>query len=103
LPLYDYQCSACNHRFELRQGFDSDSVADCPSCGASAKRRFNSVAVIYKGSGFYTTDYARKHLSEPTPSSNGTPVENPVVPPKPKEEPTAAPKASDEGVKSGEG
>lgn len=71
MPTYDYQCAECGHRFELRQGFDAEPVEMCPRCQGRAHRRFHSVAVIYKGSGFYTTDYARKHMSEPGKSSDG--------------------------------
>ena len=70
MPIYDYQCAECDHRFELRQGYDADPVEVCPRCQSRAQRRFHSVAVIYKGSGFYTTDYARKHVSEPAKDSD---------------------------------
>ena len=71
MPIYDYQCAACGHRFELRQGFDADPVEVCPQCQGQARRRFHSVAVIYKGSGFYTTDYARKRVNTAGDSSDG--------------------------------
>ena len=60
VPTYDYQCSVCNHPFELRHGFNGSTVRECPICKGEAYRKLHSVAVIYKGSGFYTTDYARK-------------------------------------------
>ena len=66
MPTYDYQCSECGHGFEMRQGFDSEPVEACPRCHGQSRRRFHSVAVIYKGSGFYTTDYARKQVSLPS-------------------------------------
>lgn len=59
LPLYDYQCTACGHSFELRQSFDSDPKAKCPECRGDSRRKFSVVPVIYKGSGFYTTDYKK--------------------------------------------
>ena len=61
MPRYDYQCSACGHRFELRQGFDSDPVADCPACGRESSRRFHSVPVVFKGSGWYVNDHGRQN------------------------------------------
>ncbi len=70
MPIYDYQCAECGHRFELRQGFDAEPVEVCPRCQGQARRRFHSVAVIYKGSGFYTTDYAHKNVSVPAKSSD---------------------------------
>ncbi len=77
MPIYDYQCAACGNQFELRQRFDSEPVETCPRCQGRAQRQFHSLAVIYKGSGFYTTDYARKHVSEP--SKTGDTV-SPAVP-----------------------
>ena len=59
MPLYDYQCSKCSHVFELRQSFDSEPSATCPECSNVSRRKFYPVPVIYKGSGFYTTDYKR--------------------------------------------
>ena len=60
MPLYDYQCSVCEHRFELAHGFNQPTVQKCPMCEGDANRKLHSVPVIYKGTGFYTTDYARK-------------------------------------------
>ncbi|MBN1689745.1 MAG: zinc ribbon domain-containing protein [Dehalococcoidia bacterium] len=56
MPIYQYSCSKCNTSFELRQGFNDDSVAACPKCKGEAKRRFVPVPIIFKGSGFYVTD-----------------------------------------------
>lgn len=61
MPLYDYECDRCRHLFELRQGFDAEPVATCPICQGNAQRRFHSVAVIFRGSGWYTTDYAHRN------------------------------------------
>ena len=63
MPIYEYECNSCHTSFELRQGFDADPVGTCPTCQGAAQRRFHSVAVIYKGSGFYTTDYKRTNYS----------------------------------------
>ena len=61
MPVYEYECKTCRHRFDLRQGFDSDPVADCPECGGLAGRRISLVPVIFKGSGWYVTDYSRRN------------------------------------------
>lgn len=66
MPLYDYQCPSCYHEFELRQSFSSDPHATCPRCAAMSRRKFHVVPVIYKGSGFYTTDYGRSRHSGAT-------------------------------------
>ncbi len=63
MPNYDYTCSKCRHRFEEVQPFSSEPVATCPQCGGKAQRQFTVPVVVYKGSGFYTTDHGR--------SSNG--------------------------------
>ena len=60
MPLYDYQCRSCNHRFELRQGFDADTMTDCPLCGQLSDRQISLVPVIFKGSGWYVNDYGKK-------------------------------------------
>jgi putative FmdB family regulatory protein len=56
MPIYQYVCSKCNAKFELRQGFNDDSVANCPKCKCEARRLFVPVPIIFKGSGFYVTD-----------------------------------------------
>ena len=59
MPRYDYRCTACGHQFELRQGFDSDPVQDCVKCGAESNRKIHAPPVIFKGSGWYVTDYGK--------------------------------------------
>ncbi|OFW06680.1 MAG: hypothetical protein A3H96_25410 [Acidobacteria bacterium RIFCSPLOWO2_02_FULL_67_36] len=64
MPLFEYQCEACEHRFEKIQKF-SDPLEDaCPACGGSAKRLPSSPAIQFRGSGFYITDYAKKSSSD---------------------------------------
>ncbi len=72
MPTYDYRCGHCDHIFELRQGFDAESVSTCPVCQQQAKRLFHTATIIYKGSGFYTTDYKHNHVSAPGNSSDGS-------------------------------
>ena len=72
MPTYDYRCGHCGHTFELRQGFDADSVSTCPVCHQEARRLFHTATIIYKGSGFYTTDYKHNHVSPPGNSSDGS-------------------------------
>jgi putative FmdB family regulatory protein len=59
MPIYEYRCSN-GHTFEVFQSMSDDPVTDCEVCGAPVERVFHPVAVHFKGSGFYTTDYARK-------------------------------------------
>jgi putative FmdB family regulatory protein len=58
MPIYDYRCTN-GHEFEVFQSMSEDSVSSCTECGAEVERVFHPVAVHFKGSGFYTTDYAR--------------------------------------------
>lgn len=57
MPVYDYKCNACGNAFETRQSFHDEPVANCPVCGKGAERQITAVAVHFKGSGFYKTDY----------------------------------------------
>ncbi len=59
MPRYDYQCTICDHQFELVQSFKEAGTGTCPQCSGAGRRVFHAVPVIYKGSGFYTTDYGR--------------------------------------------
>ena len=56
MPIYEYECSHCNCRFEKRQSFSAEPVATCPKCKAQAQRIMVPVPIIFKGSGFYVTD-----------------------------------------------
>jgi putative FmdB family regulatory protein len=59
MPIYEYRCER-GHMFEVLQRMSDDPPSTCTSCDATVKRVLNPVAVHFKGSGFYTTDYARK-------------------------------------------
>ncbi len=63
MPRYDYRCTSCENVFELVQTFAEAGSAICPACAGSGRRLFHAVPVIYKGSGFYTTDYGRPKRS----------------------------------------
>ncbi len=60
MPLYEYECDECSHRFEQIQKFSDALVKRCPSCGGPVKKLLSSPAIQFKGSGWYITDYARK-------------------------------------------
>ena len=59
MPIYEYRCEN-DHTFEVMQSMADDPVTVCEVCGAPVERVFRPVAVHFKGSGFYTTDYAKK-------------------------------------------
>ena len=65
MPLYEYQCDACSHRFEVIQKYSDAHVETCPKCGGAVHKLFSSPAIQFKGSGFYITDYARAGKSDP--------------------------------------
>jgi putative FmdB family regulatory protein len=59
MPTYEYRCDACEHQFDEFQSMKDEPLKDCPKCGKSALRRLfgSGAAIIFKGSGFYQTDY----------------------------------------------
>ena len=61
MPTYDYQCDACHHAFEQWQSFHDAKLTTCPTCGQDQLRRLfgSGAAILFKGSGFYETDYRR--------------------------------------------
>ena len=75
MPLYEYQCDTCGHRFERIQKYSDPPVAVCPKCGGEVRKLFSSPAIQFKGSGFYITDYARAGKSEGEGGSTGAKAE----------------------------
>src|SRR5262249_13445321 len=60
MPLYEYQCKECGHRFEKIQKFSDKPIKKCPECGGPVEQMISAPAVQFKGSGWYVTDYAKK-------------------------------------------
>ncbi|MCK4995138.1 MAG: zinc ribbon domain-containing protein [Candidatus Omnitrophica bacterium] len=62
MPTYDYECPGCNHTFELFQMMSAKPIKKCPECGKNKVKRLigSGMGIIFKGSGFYETDYKRK-------------------------------------------
>jgi putative FmdB family regulatory protein len=56
VPTYAYACTACGHRFEVQQSFSDASLTQCPECEGKLRKLFNTVGIVFKGSGFYRTD-----------------------------------------------
>ena len=63
MPVYEYECSNCHFRFDRRQRFDDEPVAICPQCQSKSRRVLHSVPILFKGSGFYSTDNRRQGQS----------------------------------------
>jgi putative FmdB family regulatory protein len=71
MPLYEYQCQSCGHRFEVIQKFSDAPVSVCPTCGGAVEKLVSSPAIQFKGSGFYLTDYGRGGGSDTAPGKGG--------------------------------
>lgn len=78
MPIYEYRCTQCHHTFECYQTVGEPAPA-CPQCGSPSKKVYASVGLIFKGSGFYTTD----HRKAPTAGNGEKPpagTETPAAP-----------------------
>ncbi|HZC07087.1 MAG TPA: FmdB family zinc ribbon protein, partial [Ktedonobacterales bacterium] len=64
MPMYDYRCKACGARFEAWQKFTDDPISVCPTCSGPAQRVIHAAGIMFKGSGFYSTD-SKSHSSIP--------------------------------------
>jgi len=71
MPIYEYRCEN-GHNFEVLQSMSDDPVATCEVCGAPVQRVLHPVAVHFKGSGFYTTDYGKKKNGAKASSSSSS-------------------------------
>ena len=56
MPTYEYRCKDCGHEFDANQAFTDNALTECPVCQGSLKKKFGSVGISFKGSGFYKTD-----------------------------------------------
>ncbi len=71
MPFYEYQCLECGHVFEEFQKITDPPIEKCPKCGGKVKKLISSSGLVFKGDGFYITDYARKGGgSTPATTSN---------------------------------
>jgi putative FmdB family regulatory protein len=73
MPTYEYRCPSCGNEFEKFQRMSDEPVAECPSCGAGAERRLSGGAgLLFKGSGFYITDYRSDSYKKAASSEGGS-------------------------------
>lgn len=56
MPIYEYACTACGERTEAKQSFADPPLTECPICGGSLRKLYSPVGIVFKGSGFYSTD-----------------------------------------------
>ncbi len=71
MPLYEYECKKCHHRFEKIQKFSDPHIKKCPECGGPVEQVISAPAVQFKGSGWYVTDYAKKSSASSDSSKSG--------------------------------
>ena len=71
MPLYEYQCESCAHRFERIQKFSDPPIETCPQCGGAVRKLLSSPAIQFKGSGFYITDYGKGGSGATKPGKAG--------------------------------
>lgn len=73
MPIYEYQCETCGIRFEQWQSINEEPLKKCPECAGPVHRLIQPVGIIFKGSGFYTTDYRQSTtISSTKHPPNGT-------------------------------
>ncbi|BBX63240.1 hypothetical protein MSAS_24140 [Mycobacterium saskatchewanense] len=70
MPTYTYECTECGDRFDIVQAFSDDALTTCERCAGRLRKRFNSVGIVFKGSGFYRTD--SRESAKAKSSSNGS-------------------------------
>src|SRR5256885_10865139 len=65
MPLYEYECEKCGHRFEMIRKFSDPPLEVCPKCGSPVRKLMSSPAIQFKGTGWYITDYPKKDQGAP--------------------------------------
>ena len=95
MPIYEYRCDSCSYQFEVKQSIKDDALTTCERCGKSLRRLISSSGIMFKGSGWYVTDYSNKlkppSEGEKTPAAGEkkeTAAESSATPPA---SPSAAP------------
>lgn len=94
MPIYEYECSICQCRFDKKQSFEDEPVAVCPQCSGKSKRILVPAPVIFKGSGFYVTDYPNsraKGSSSSSPSKSQDSTQGTIPRPTSKPSPSPSP------------
>lgn len=72
MPTYQYRCNDCGHDLEVVQKFSDPSLTECPTCESELRKVFNAVGVVFKGSGFYSTDNHTKGASKAATAESST-------------------------------
>lgn len=77
MPTYSYACTQCDNRFDIVQSFSDDSLTECPKCAGKLRKLFNSVGIVFKGSGFYRNDSRSTSTSSESGSSDSAKSDSP--------------------------
>ncbi|WP_084515271.1 FmdB family zinc ribbon protein [Nocardia acidivorans] len=81
MPTYSYACTECDNKFDIVQSFSDDALTVCDRCNGKLRKLFNSVGIVFKGSGFYRTDSRNGSTSsEPAKSTSGSESSNGSAP-----------------------
>lgn len=80
MPIYEYECKVCRQRFEKLQSINDEPIRVCPNCGEETRRVLQPVGVIFKGSGWYSTDSRKSNSASTTDKSNGSSSSTPATP-----------------------
>ena len=104
MPTYQYACTECGHQLEAVQSFSDPALTECPNCAGKLRKVFNSVGIVFKGSGFYRNDSRAGNVSAEKPASPGadTPTKSDSSP-TPASTTTSASSSSGSGSGSGSG
>lgn len=76
MPTYSYACTECGHTFDAVQAFSEDALTTCPQCSGRLRKLFNSVGVVFKGSGFYRNDSREAAKSSSANDSGSSAVQS---------------------------
>ncbi|PSR67820.1 FmdB family transcriptional regulator [Nocardia sp. MDA0666] len=72
MPTYSYQCTQCGDKFDIVQSFSDDALTTCEKCNGKLRKLFNSVGIVFKGSGFYRTDSRSGSSSASEPAAKSS-------------------------------
>lgn len=76
MPIYTYQCDECGVRFDTRQKFSDDPIAECPECGGHTHRVPQAVGIVFRGKGWYVTDSQRRNNLATAPAKDDSAVKS---------------------------
>jgi putative FmdB family regulatory protein len=74
MPTYEYACTSCGERTEAKQGFNDPPLEECLVCGGKLRKLYSPVGIVFKGSGFYSTDAKKKKPASKTATKDDKPA-----------------------------